>query len=144
EAAIAEIGGDLAAPHPMHRLLQGDVGAGKTLVALWTLLCAVEGGHQGAFMAPTEVLAEQHAEGIRALLDGVEVPDSGNSLFGARPLRVELLTNRVGAADRRRILAGLAAGEVDIAIGTHALIQEGVDFASLGAVGIDERSQEHT
>jgi ATP-dependent DNA helicase RecG len=138
-AAIAEIGGDLAAPHPMHRLLQGDVGAGKTLVALWTLLCAVEGGHQGAFMAPTEVLAEQHAEGIRALLDGVEVPDSGTSLFGARPLRVELLTNRVGAADRRRILAGLAAGEVDIAIGTHALIQEGVDFASLGAVVIDEQ-----
>jgi ATP-dependent DNA helicase RecG len=138
-AAIAEIGGDLAAPHPMHRLLQGDVGAGKTVVAVWTLLTAVQGGHQGAFMAPTEVLAEQHAQGIRALLDGVEVPDDGTSLFGARPLRVELLTNKVGAADRRRILADLAAGEVDIAIGTHALIQEGVDFASLGAVVIDEQ-----
>jgi ATP-dependent DNA helicase RecG len=139
QAAIAEIAGDLAAPHPMHRLLQGDVGAGKTVVAVWTLLAAVEGGHQGAFMAPTEVLAEQHAAGIRALLDGVEVPDSGTSLFGARPVRVELLTNRVGAADRRRILAGLAAGEVDVAIGTHALIQEAVDFASLGAVVIDEQ-----
>jgi ATP-dependent DNA helicase RecG len=139
QAAIAEIAGDLAAPHPMHRLLQGDVGAGKTLVAVWTLLAAVEGGHQGAFMAPTEVLAEQHAAGIRALLDGAEVPDSGTSLFGARPVRVELLTNRVGAADRRRILGGLAAGEVDVAIGTHALIQEGVDFASLGAVVIDEQ-----
>jgi ATP-dependent DNA helicase RecG len=138
-AAIAEIAGDLAAPHPMHRLLQGDVGAGKTVVAVWTLLAAVEGGHQGAFMAPTEVLAEQHAAGIRALLDGVEVPDSGTSLFGARPVRVELLTNRVGAADRRRILGGLASGEVDVAIGTHALIQEGVDFASLGAVVIDEQ-----
>ena len=137
--AIAEIAADLAAPHPMHRLLQGDVGAGKTVVALWTLLAAVEGGHQGAFMAPTEVLAEQHAAGIRALLDGVEVPDAGTSLFGARPLRVELLTNKVGAADRRRILAALAAGEVDLAIGTHALIQEGVEFASLGAVVIDEQ-----
>ncbi len=139
EAAIVEIAADLAAPHPMHRLLQGDVGAGKTVVAVWTLLAAVEGGHQGAFMAPTEVLAEQHAAGIRALLDGVEVPDAGTSLFGARPVRVELLTNRVGAADRRRILAALAAGEVDVAIGTHALIQEGVDFASLGAVVIDEQ-----
>ena len=138
-AAIAEIGGDLAAPHPMHRLLQGDVGAGKTVVAVWTLLAAVEGGHQGAFMAPTEVLAEQHALGIRALLDDVEVPDAGTSLFGARPVRVELLTNRVGAADRRRILAALAAGEVDVVIGTHALIQEGVEFASLGAVVIDEQ-----
>jgi ATP-dependent DNA helicase RecG len=138
-SAVDEIGRDLAAPHPMHRLLQGDVGAGKTVVAVWTLLAAVQGGHQGAFMAPTEVLAEQHATGIRALLDGIDVPDSGTSLFGARPLRVELLTNRVGAADRRRILAGLTGGEVDIAIGTHALIQEGVDFASLGAVVIDEQ-----
>ena len=138
-AAIAEIGGDLAAPHPMHRLLQGDVGAGKTVVAVWTLLAAVEGGHQGAFMAPTEVLADQHALGIRALLADVEVPDAGTSLFGARPVRVELLTNKVGAADRRRILAALAAGEVDVVIGTHALIQEGVEFASLGAVVIDEQ-----
>jgi ATP-dependent DNA helicase RecG len=139
QAAVSEIGLDLAAPHPMHRLLQGDVGAGKTVVAVWTLLTAVQGGHQGAFMAPTEVLAEQHAQGIRALLAGVEVPDAGGSLFADRPLRVELLTNKVGAADRRRILAALAAGEVDIAIGTHALIQEGVDFASLGAVVIDEQ-----
>jgi ATP-dependent DNA helicase RecG len=138
-AAVAEIARDLAAPHPMHRLLQGDVGSGKTVVAVWTLLAAVQGGHQGAFMAPTEVLAEQHAQGIRALLDGVEVPDDGASLFGARPVRVELLTNKVGAADRRRILAGLGSGEVDVAIGTHALIQEGVDFRSLGAVVIDEQ-----
>src|ERR671910_1771517 len=139
QAAIDEIRRDLAAPHPMHRLLQGDVGAGKTVVAVWTLLAAVQGGYQGAFMAPTEVLAEQHAQGIRALLDGVEVPDDGTSLFGARPVRVELLTNRVGAADRRRILGGLAAGQVDLVIGTHALIQEAVEFGSLGAVGIDEQ-----
>jgi ATP-dependent DNA helicase RecG len=139
QAAIAEINRDLAAPHPMHRLLQGDVGAGKTIVAVRTLLTAVQGGHQGAFMAPTEVLAEQHATSIKALLEGVDLPDDGTSLFGARPVRVELLTNKVGAADRRRILTALAAGEVDIAIGTHALIQEGVDFRSLGAVVIDEQ-----
>jgi ATP-dependent DNA helicase RecG len=139
EAAIADIATDLAAPHPMHRLLQGDVGSGKTVVAVATLLAAVQGGHQGAFMAPTEVLAEQHAQGIRVLLDGVEVPDDGTSLFGARPVRVELLTNRVPASDRRRILAGLSAGEVDVAIGTHALIQDEVAFRSLGVAVIDEQ-----
>jgi ATP-dependent DNA helicase RecG len=138
-AAVEEIGRDLAAPHPMHRLLQGDVGSGKTVVAVSTLLVAVQGGYQGAFMAPTEVLAEQHAQGIRELLEGVEVPDDGTTLFAARPVRVELLTNRVGAGDRRRILAGLAAGQVDLVIGTHALIQEGVEFRELGAVVIDEQ-----
>ena len=138
-AAVEEIGRDLAAPHPMHRLLQGDVGSGKTVVAVSTLLVAVQGGYQGAFMAPTEVLAEQHAQGIRELLDGVEVPDDGTTLFEARPVRVELLTNRVGAGDRRRILAGLAAGQVDLVIGTHALIQEGVEFRDLGVVVIDEQ-----
>jgi ATP-dependent DNA helicase RecG len=137
--AIAEIEHDLAAPHPMHRLLQGDVGSGKTVVAVSTLLTAVQGGYQGAFMAPTEVLAEQHAQGIGELLGGVEVPDDGSTLFAARPVRVELLTNRVGAGDRRRILADLAAGQVDLAIGTHALIQEGVEFRALGAVVIDEQ-----
>jgi ATP-dependent DNA helicase RecG len=137
--AIQEIEHDLAAPHPMHRLLQGDVGSGKTVVAVSTLLVAVQGGYQGAFMAPTEVLAEQHAHGIRELLDGVEVPDDGTTLFEARPVRVELLTNRVGAAERRRILPGLAAGQVDLVIGTHALIQEGVEFRNLGAVVIDEQ-----
>jgi len=135
---IAEISADLAAPHPMHRLLQGDVGSGKTVVAVSTMLTAVQGGHQGALMAPTEVLAEQHASSVRSLLDGVTVPDP-NNLFGDRPLRVELLTNRIGGADRREVLAGLADGTVDIAIGTHALIQEGVAFHSLGAVVVDEQ-----
>jgi ATP-dependent DNA helicase RecG len=138
-AAINEIERDLAAAHPMHRLLQGDVGSGKTVVAVSTLLVAVQGGYQGAFMAPTEVLAEQHAQGIRELLDGVEVADDGATLFEVRPVRVELLTNRVGAGDRRRILAGLAAGQVDLVIGTHALIQEGVEFRALGAAVIDEQ-----
>ena len=98
--AIAEIDADLAGPHPMHRLLQGDVGAGKTVVAVTALLCAVQGGHQGALMAPTEVLAEQHATGIRALLAGLKVPDPGN-LFGERPLNVALLTNRITGQERR-------------------------------------------
>jgi len=134
----AEIAHDLAAPHPMHRLLQGDVGSGKTVVAVTMLLHAVQGGHQGALMAPTEVLAEQHATGVRLLLAGLEVPDDAN-LFGGRPLRVELLTNRITGNERRDILAGLADGSVDLVIGTHALIQEGVQFHSLGAVVIDEQ-----
>ncbi len=135
---IAEIEDDLAGVHPMHRLLQGDVGAGKTLVAVSAMLTAVQGGHQAALMAPTEVLAEQHAAGVRRLLDGITVPDPGN-LFGDRPLRVELLTNRVTGADRREVLAGLADGGVDIAIGTHALIQDAVAFHSLGVVVVDEQ-----
>jgi ATP-dependent DNA helicase RecG len=138
ERVIAEINTDLAAPHPMHRLLQGDVGSGKTVVAVATMLSAVQSGHQAALMAPTEVLAEQHATGVRALLADVSVPDSGN-LFGDRPLRIELLTNRVTGADRKEVLLGLADGSVDIVIGTHALIQEAVDFSSLGAVVVDEQ-----
>ncbi|HEY3141944.1 MAG TPA: ATP-dependent DNA helicase RecG [Acidimicrobiales bacterium] len=137
--AVDDIAEDLTKPFPMHRLLQGDVGSGKTIVGVAALLVAVEGGHQGAFMAPTEVLAEQHAQGIRPLVDGMVVGDAGATLFGSRPLRVELLTNRVGAAERRRILAELASGGVDIVIGTHALIQEDVAFASLGVVVIDEQ-----
>ncbi len=136
--AIAEIEADLASPHPMHRLLQGDVGAGKTVVAISTLLTAVQGGLQGALMAPTEVLAEQHAAGVRAMLGDLSVPDPGN-LFGDRPLRVELLTNRVTGTERKDVLAGLADGSVDIVIGTHALIQEGVEFHRLGAVVVDEQ-----
>jgi ATP-dependent DNA helicase RecG len=136
--AAAQIESDLASPVPMHRLLQGDVGSGKTVVAVMALLTAVQGGHQGALMAPTEVLADQHAAGIRALLDGVTVGD-GSNLFGERRLEVALLTNRTPAAERRRNLAGLADGTVDIAIGTHALIQDAVAFSSLGVVVIDEQ-----
>ena len=137
-SVIAEIERDLAGPHPMHRLLQGDVGSGKTVVAVSALLAAVQGGHQGAFMAPTEVLAEQHAVTVMAMLEGVTVP-APESLFEDRPLKVALLTNRVTGAERRELLAGLADGTVDIVIGTHALIQEGVRFASLGVVVIDEQ-----
>jgi len=136
---ITEVTTDLSGPHPMHRLLQGDVGSGKTVVAVSALLVAVQGGHQGALMAPTEVLAEQHYLGIRDLLEGFTLADDGSSLFDERPLRVELLTNRTRAAERKRLTAALAAGGVDLVIGTHALIQEGVCFASLGVVVIDEQ-----
>ncbi len=136
---MAEVEADLGRPVPMHRLLQGDVGAGKTVVAVAALLTAVQGGHQGAFMAPTEVLADQHHASIRPLLEGVTVPDDGSSLFGERPLSVELLTNKVTGKERQRVLAALAQGEVDLLIGTHALIQEAVDFKSLGVVVIDEQ-----
>ena len=138
QRTIAEIDSDLADTRPMHRLLQGDVGAGKTLVALHALLVAVQNGHQGALMAPTEVLAEQHHSSLRGILGDLEVPDD-RTLTGSRPLVVELLTNRVGAADRRRVLAGLADGSIDIAVGTHALIQSGVDFASLSVAVVDEQ-----
>jgi ATP-dependent DNA helicase RecG len=139
QRAIAQIEADLAGPHPMHRLLQGDVGAGKTVVAVSALLVSVQGGHQGALMAPTEVLAEQHFLGVRALLSGLQVPDESGSLFAERPVRVELLTNRTTASERTRLLAGLADGSVDLLIGTHALLTEGVEFRDLGVVVIDEQ-----
>ena len=138
QRVIAEIERDLSSPTPMHRLLQGDVGAGKTLVAVAAMLTAVDGRHQSALMAPTEVLAEQHFAGVTSLLDGLLVPDPDN-LFGERPVRVELLTNSVTGERRRDVLAGLADGSVDLVIGTHALIQEGVEFRSLGVVVIDEQ-----
>ena len=134
---IDEIVADMGRPVPMHRLLQGDVGAGKTLVAVSALLVAVEGGHQGALMAPTEVLAEQHALSVRAMLEGFTVGADG-ALFD-RPLRVELLTNRVPAAARRRITEDLAAGTVDVVIGTHALLSSDVAFSSLGLAVVDEQ-----
>src|SRR5947209_6320062 len=141
QKAIAEIAKDLAGPHPMHRLLQGDVGAGKTVVAVTTLLMAVQGGYQGALMAPTEVLAEQHELGVRDLLRDLQVPDSGAqaTLSGDRPLNVALLTNRTTAKERERLQAGLADGSIDFLIGTHALLEEQVEFKALGVVVIDEQ-----
>jgi ATP-dependent DNA helicase RecG len=138
QRAIGEITADLAGAAPMHRLLQGEVGSGKTVVALTALLTAVQGGYQGAFMAPTEVLAEQHDLTMRALLGDLVVPAEG-TLLGERPVRVALLTNRTPAAERRRIADGLTAGDVDIVVGTHALIYGGVEFARLGVAVIDEQ-----
>ena len=136
--AMTAIRRDLAGPLPMHRLLQGDVGSGKTVVALAAMLTATQGGHQAALMAPTEVLAEQHAEEVRTLLAGLTVPDPG-TLEGHRPLGVALLTNRRTATERAGIHAGLADGTVDILIGTHALLTDRVEFRSLGVVVIDEQ-----
>jgi len=136
--ALSDLADDLGGPLPMHRLLQGDVGSGKTVVAIAALLFAVEGGHQGALMAPTEVLAEQHAAEVRRLVDGLTVPDP-STLSGERPLRVALLTSRTGAAERAGIHDGLAGGTVDLLVGTHALLTDRVVFASLGVVVIDEQ-----
>ncbi|TML86625.1 MAG: ATP-dependent DNA helicase RecG [Actinobacteria bacterium] len=137
--AIDELAADLAGPHPMHRLLQGDVGAGKTVVAVTALLMGVQSGRQGAFMAPTEVLAEQHDVAVRDLLRHLTVTAGEGSLFADRPLRVELLTHRTTAKERARIAAGLGDGTVDLLIGTHALLTEAVDFHDLGVVVIDEQ-----
>jgi len=145
ERVIAEVAADLAGPHPMHRLLQGDVGSGKTVVAVAALLTAVGGGFQGALMAPTEVLAEQHHSTITKMLGDLTVAGDAaeGSLFEGlateRPIRVELLTNRTNAAGRRRLAEGLTEGSVDIVIGTHALIEDAVEFGSLGVVVIDEQ-----
>ena len=138
QRAIGELAADLAGPHPMHRLLQGDVGSGKTVVAVSALLMGVQGGYQGAFMAPTEVLAEQHDLGVRDLLRDLTVPDPA-TLTGDRPLRVALLTNRTTAKEREQLKTGLAEGSVDILIGTHALLEEQVEFKALGVVVIDEQ-----
>jgi ATP-dependent DNA helicase RecG len=137
--AIAEIERDLASAAPMHRLLQGDVGSGKTVVALSALLVAVQGGYQGAFMAPTEVLAEQHHLSATAMLAGLTVPSGEGTLLSDRPVRVELLTNRTSAADRRKLVSGLESGDVDIVVGTHALLYGDAPFSRLGVVVIDEQ-----
>ena len=124
--ALRAIGHDLRSPSPMARLLQGDVGCGKTVVALLTMLVAVENGFQAALMAPTEVLAEQHLLGLRRLLEPTG-------------LEIGLLTGSGRAPERRRIKERLATGELKVVVGTHALIQEDVRFARLGLVVIDEQ-----
>ena len=155
ERVIEEIRVDLAGHHPMHRLLQGEVGSGKTVVALATLLVAVQGGYQGAIMAPTEVLAEQHyLSTVDALESAGLAPDGGpgasgtGNLFarnGDPDVRVALLTaNRAitnfgGSTDRGTVTGWIADGVVDIVIGTHALIQEGVHFGRLGIAVVDEQ-----
>ena len=136
--AVTDLVGDLGGPLPMHRLLQGDVGSGKTVVAVAALLIGVEGGHQGALMVPTEVLAEQHAVEVRRLVDGLVVADP-TTLAGERPLRVALLTSRTGVAERTAIHEGLADGAVELIVGTHALLTDRVVFRSLGVAVIDEQ-----
>ncbi len=123
---IREIEGDLAQTAPMLRLLQGDVGSGKTLVATMALLIAVEAGAQGAFLAPTEILARQHFETLQRTLAGL-------------PVNVAVLTGRDKGRSRESTLMGLADGSIDILIGTHAIFQEAVGYKDLGLVVVDEQ-----
>jgi ATP-dependent DNA helicase RecG len=124
--AINEIFGDMQGPTPMARLLEGDVGSGKTVVALSAMLLAAENGGQSVFAAPTEILAEQHALTFEKFLKGLGV-------------RFALLTGRVKAAERKKLLADLAAGKIDILIGTQAVISDGVQFKNLRLVVVDEQ-----
>lgn len=128
-AAADTIAAELARPHPMHRLLQGEVGSGKTVVALRAMLQVAEGGGQSALLAPTEVLAAQHFRSVVEAL-GPELRER------TRPV---LLTSKMPAAERRRALLALASGQALIAVGTHALIGEGVSFYDLGLVVVDEQ-----
>ncbi len=175
DRALAEIFADVQRPVPMARLLQGDVGSGKTMVAAAALLQAIANGFQGALMAPTEILAEQHYKGLRKLLGRVRVPREAQQeaeastvggnwqdnlsaeerarleeikrLLNMTPeedmegegVRVALLTGSLSTKERRRVLEGIAKGEVDLVVGTHALITEGVLYNSLGLVCIDEQ-----
>jgi ATP-dependent DNA helicase RecG len=126
DKAVKEISADLASGRAMHRLLQADVGAGKTAIAVYAMLVAVAGGHQTALMAPTELLATQHWHTIDRALAQSRV-------------RRRLLTGSLTAAQRREALAEIEAGEVDLVVGTQALIQKGVEFKSLGLAVIDEQ-----
>ena len=121
-----EIQGDMRSGQQMNRLLQGDVGSGKTLVALMTMLLAVDNGYQACIMAPTEILAEQHLTTIRDFL-------------GDMPIRVELLTGLVKGKRRSEVLNGLMSGDVKILVGTHAIIEDTVQFANLGLAVVDEQ-----
>ena len=126
ETVVAEIAKDLSGSVPTNRLIQGDVGSGKTAVALYASLMAVASGHQAALMAPTELLAEQHAASMGRMLEGSRV-------------RVALLTGSLPKAEREPIIAALRRGEIDLLIGTHALITDSVEFASLAVAIIDEQ-----
>ncbi|MDQ3972928.1 MAG: ATP-dependent DNA helicase RecG, partial [Actinomycetota bacterium] len=130
--AFAEIGADLARPKPMHRLLQGEVGSGKTLVAAWVMLCALDHGRQALLMAPTEVLAEQHFRTLSRLLAPLGVNAAGGP-------RLELLTGATGGKRLREVLIDLAAGGVGLLVGTHALLEPRVQLADLGVVVVDEQ-----
>lgn len=132
-----EIAADLATAHPMHRLLQGEVGSGKTVCALRAMLQVVDAGGQAALLAPTEVLAAQHYRGILDLLG--PLGRAGELDSAEQATRVALVTGSLGAAERRRALEEVAAGNAGIVVGTHALLYEGVDFADLGLVVVDEQ-----
>ncbi len=124
--ALKEIGEDMQRPRPMNRLLQGDVGSGKTIVAVLAAVLAMENGRQVAFMAPTEILAEQHYQTIRALVASTR-------------FKVALMTGAGPAATRRALVGQVAAGHIDLVVGTHAIVQEQVAFKALGLAVVDEQ-----
>ena len=130
---LGEIVNDMRRPQPMRRLLQGDVGSGKTIVAMQAALVAIENGYQTALMAPTEILATQHYLSARKLLGDVLSPRTG------KPYRVTLLTGSLDEAAKREARGRIFRGETDLAIGTHALIEDKVDFEKLGLVIVDEQ-----
>ncbi len=130
---LGEIVADMRARRPMRRLLQGDVGSGKTIVALQAAVVAIENGYQVALMAPTEILATQHYLAARKLLGDLRSPHTG------RPYRVTLLTGSLDERSKREARSRIFRGETDLAIGTHALVEEKVDFENLGLVIVDEQ-----
>ncbi|GHD67339.1 ATP-dependent DNA helicase RecG [Streptomyces mirabilis] len=132
-----EIFDDLATEHPMHRLLQGEVGSGKTMVALRAMLAVVDAGGQAAMLAPTEVLAQQHHRSITEMMG--ELAEGGMLGGSEHSTKVVLLTGSMGAAGRRQALLDLVTGEAGIVIGTHALIEDKVQFHDLGLVVVDEQ-----
>jgi ATP-dependent DNA helicase RecG len=139
--ACGEVASDMTKNYPMHRLLEGEVGSGKTVVALYACLLAIGGGRQAAFMAPTEVLAEQHHLTLDDLLGRAFGADEAVNLFAGitrRPV-VRLLTGSTPAARRQEILRGVVSGEADLLVGTHALIQEAIEFKELGVAIVDEQ-----
>lgn len=123
---LKEIRVDTATGKQMNRLVQGDVGSGKTIIAVMSMLLAMDNGHQACMMAPTEILAQQHYQGVKRLLDKMNIP-------------VALLTGSIKGKERKEILQGLANGSIPIAVGTHALIEESVQFQNLGLAVIDEQ-----
>ncbi|MFD3791242.1 ATP-dependent DNA helicase RecG [Streptomyces cyaneofuscatus] len=137
EKVSKEIFDDLATEHPMHRLLQGEVGSGKTMVALRAMLAVVDAGGQAAMLAPTEVLAQQHHRSITEMMG--ELAEGGMLGGSDRGTKVVLLTGSMGMAARRQALLDLVTGEAGIVIGTHALIEDKVQFHDLGLVVVDEQ-----
>ncbi|MEV0258434.1 ATP-dependent DNA helicase RecG [Streptomyces sp. NPDC050732] len=137
EKVSKEIFDDLATEHPMHRLLQGEVGSGKTMVALRAMLAVVDAGGQAAMLAPTEVLAQQHHRSIVEMMG--ELAEGGMLGGSEQATKVTLLTGSMGAAGRRQALLDLVTGEAGIVIGTHALIEDKVQFHDLGLVVVDEQ-----
>ncbi|MEK6568541.1 MAG: DEAD/DEAH box helicase, partial [Candidatus Omnitrophota bacterium] len=131
DKVIAQIKKDMSSPKPMYRLLEGDVGSGKTVVALYGCMIAVSGAAQAVFMAPTEILAQQHYKNIKH--------QTSNIKYNNSPVNAALLTGSLSRQEKEKVYAGIKEGDINILVGTHALLQEGVEFKRLSLVVIDEQ-----